>query len=135
MPDEHVAAFPNTYITAWQMLVGKAKLSAADTVFVWAGTSGLGSAAIDIAKLAGAAVITSAGTEEKREVLRRGRADHVLDHHYGDLVERVLELTRGEGARSSLSTSAKRRGSVRSGSARQVARSSARGRRAATTRT
>ena len=97
VPDEHVAAFPNTYITAWQMLVGKAQVSAADTVFVWAGTSGLGSAAIDIARLSGASVITSAGTEEKRDVLRRGRADHVLDHHAGDLVERVLELTHGEG--------------------------------------
>jgi NADPH:quinone reductase-like Zn-dependent oxidoreductase len=97
VPDEHVAAFPNTYITAWQMLVGKAGVSAADTVFVWAGTSGLGSAAIDIARLSGATVITSAGSEEKRAVLR-GRADHVLDHHAGDLVERVLELTGGAGA-------------------------------------
>src|SRR5574338_527320 len=51
VPDEHVAAFPNAYITAWQMLVGKAGVDAADTVFVWAGTSGLGSAAIEIAKL------------------------------------------------------------------------------------
>ncbi len=97
VPDEHVAAFPNTYITAWQMLVGKAEVSAADTVFVWAGTSGLGSAAIEIAQLAGATVITSAGSEEKREVLR-GRAEHVLDHHAPDLVERVLALTGGEGA-------------------------------------
>ena len=98
VPDEHVAAFPNTYITAWQMLVGKAELSADDTVFVWAGTSGLGSAAIDIAKLSGARVIASAGSEEKREVLRRGRADHVVDHHAPELVERVLELTADEGA-------------------------------------
>lgn len=98
IPDEHVAAFPNTYITAWQMLVGKARVSAADTVFVWAGTSGLGSAAIEIAKLAGATVIASAGTDEKREVLRRSRADHVLDHHAPDLVARVRELTGGEGA-------------------------------------
>ena len=98
VPDEHVAAFPNAYITAWQMLVGKAAVSAADTVFVWAGTSGLGSAAIEIARLAGARVVTSAGTEEKRDVLRRGRAEHVLDHHAPDLVERVLELTDGEGA-------------------------------------
>ena len=71
VPDEHVAAFPNTYITAWQMLVGKAGVSPADTVFVWAGTSGLGGAAIEIARLAGATVIATAGTEEKREVLRR----------------------------------------------------------------
>jgi NADPH:quinone reductase-like Zn-dependent oxidoreductase len=98
IPDEYVAAFPNTYITAWQMLVGKARVSAADTVFVWAGTSGLGSAAIEIAKLAGATVIASAGSEEKREVLRRSRADHVLDHHAPDLVARVLELTGGDGA-------------------------------------
>lgn len=98
VPDEHVAAFPNTYITAWQMLVGKAGLSPEDTVFVWAGTSGLGSAAVEIAKLAGATVIASAGSQEKRDVLRRGRADHVLDHSADDLVERVLELTDGEGA-------------------------------------
>jgi NADPH:quinone reductase-like Zn-dependent oxidoreductase len=98
VPDEHVAAFPNAYITAWQMLVGKAEVDAADTVFVWAGTSGLGSAANEIAKLSGARVITSAGSEEKREVLRGGSADEVLDHHSPDLVERVLELTGGEGA-------------------------------------
>lgn len=97
VPDEHVAAFPNAYVTAWQMLVGKAGVSAADTVFVWAGTSGLGSAAIEIAQLAGATVITSAGSDEKRDVLRE-RAGHVLDHHAPDLVERVLELTDGEGA-------------------------------------
>jgi len=98
VPDEHVAAFPNTYITAWQMLVGKAGVSAADTVFVWAGTSGLGSAAIEIAKLSGATVITGAGSEEKRERLRALPADAILDHHAPDLVTRVLELTDGQGA-------------------------------------
>jgi NADPH:quinone reductase-like Zn-dependent oxidoreductase len=98
VPDEHVAAFPNAYITAWQMLVGKAGVGASDTVFVWAGTSGLGSAAIEIAKLSGARVIASAGSEEKREVLRRGLADEVLDHHSPDLVAQVHELTDDEGA-------------------------------------
>jgi NADPH:quinone reductase-like Zn-dependent oxidoreductase len=98
VPDEHVAAFPNTYITAWQMLVGKAAVSPADTVFVWAGTSGLGSAAIEIAQLSGARVITTAGTEEKRDVLRRSLGDAVLDHHAADLVAQVLELTDGHGA-------------------------------------
>lgn len=99
VPDEHVAAFPNTYITAWQMLVGKARVGPDDVVFVWGGTSGLGSAGIQIAKLAGATVLASAGNEEKREVLRRSLpVDHVLDHHTPDLVERVLELTGGTGA-------------------------------------
>ena len=127
MPDEHVAAFPNAYITAWQMLVGKAGVDAADTVFVWAGTSGLGGAAIEIGKLSGARVITSAGTEEKREVLRDGVADEVLDHHSPDLVERVLELTAARARRSSSSTSVRRPGSGRSRWPRTEARSSAAG--------
>jgi NADPH:quinone reductase-like Zn-dependent oxidoreductase len=97
VPDEHVAAFANTYITAWQMLVGKARVCASDSVFVWAGTSGLGSAAIEIAKLSGATVITSAGSEEKRERLRALPADAILDHQ-GNLVRRALELTDGRGA-------------------------------------
>jgi NADPH:quinone reductase-like Zn-dependent oxidoreductase len=98
VPDEHVAAFPNTYITAWQMLVGKARVSPADTVFVWAGTSGLGSAGIEIARLAGAALIASAGSAEKLEALRARGVDVALHHHEPDLVERVLEHTGGVGA-------------------------------------
>ena len=97
IPDEHVACFPNTYITAWQMLVDKARVSPSDVVFVWAGTSGLGSAAIDISKLAGATVVATAGTEEKLAVLRRGKADLVLDHHAPDVVERVLDFTNDQG--------------------------------------
>ena len=97
VPDEFVAAFPNTYITAWQMLVGKANVSPADTVFVWGGTSGLGSAAIEIAKLAGATVLTSAGSDEKLAILSDRGADAVLDHRSPDLVDRVLEHTQGEG--------------------------------------
>jgi NADPH:quinone reductase-like Zn-dependent oxidoreductase len=98
VPDEHVAAFPNTYVTAWQMLVGKARLSPADTLFVWAGTSGLGSAAIDIARLVGARVIASAGSEAKLQVLRGLGIADVVDHHRDDVVARVAELTGDEGA-------------------------------------
>lgn len=92
------ACFPNTYITAWQMLMGKAKLTPDDTVFIWAGTSGLGSAAIDIARLAGATVISSAGSEAKLEVLRGLHPDYILDHSKLDVVEQVMKLTDGEGA-------------------------------------
>jgi NADPH:quinone reductase-like Zn-dependent oxidoreductase len=96
--DIDAACFPNTYITAWQMLMGKARLTPDDTVFIWAGTSGLGSAAIEIARLAGAAVIASAGSERKLEVLRRLQPDLSLDHSKPDVVDRVLEFTAGEGA-------------------------------------
>lgn len=96
--DVDAACFPNTYITSWQMLIGKARLTPDDVIFVWAGTSGLGSSAIDIARLVGATVIASAGSERKLEVLRSLQPDLVLDHSRGDLVERVLDFTDGEGA-------------------------------------
>jgi NADPH:quinone reductase-like Zn-dependent oxidoreductase len=96
--DVDAACFPNTYITAWQMLMGKAGLTPDDVVFIWAGTSGLGSAAIEIARLAGATVIASAGRENKLNILRGLRPDLTLDHSRPDLVERVLEFTGGQGA-------------------------------------
>jgi NADPH:quinone reductase-like Zn-dependent oxidoreductase len=98
IPAEHVACFANSYITAWEMLIGKAAVGPGDTVFVWAGTSGLGSAAIEIARLAGARVIASAGGPAKLQALRTMRPDHVVDHHADDVVATVLELTGGQGA-------------------------------------
>jgi NADPH:quinone reductase-like Zn-dependent oxidoreductase len=98
LPDEHVACFPNTYITAWQMLVGKANVGPDDTVFVWAGTSGLGSAALEIARLAGATVISSAGSEKKRAVLATLGVDLLVDHHSPGMVEQVIAYTGGAGA-------------------------------------
>jgi NADPH:quinone reductase-like Zn-dependent oxidoreductase len=98
LPAEDVACFSNTYITAWQMLVGKAGVQPDDTVFVWAGTSGLGSAAIEIAQLAGATVIATAGGSHKMGVLAGLVPDLALDHYADDVVERVSEFTGGRGA-------------------------------------
>jgi len=98
VPAEHVACFANSYITAWQMLVGKAEVGPDDVVFVWAGTSGLGSAAVEIARLAGARVIASAGGERKLAALTALEPDHVVDHYADDVVARVREHTDGEGA-------------------------------------
>jgi NADPH:quinone reductase-like Zn-dependent oxidoreductase len=97
VPAEAVACFPNAYITAWEMLVDKAGLTPDDVVFVWAGTSGLGNAGIDIAKLVGATVIATARAE-KQDALRSLGPDLVLDHHRDDVVARTLELTEGRGA-------------------------------------
>jgi len=97
VPDEDVACFSNTYITAWQMLSGKAGLGPDDTVFVWAGTSGLGSAAIEIAKLFGARVLTSVGSDAKRELVSRLRPDLIVDHYEEDVCKAVAEYTDGRG--------------------------------------
>ena len=98
VPPEHVACFANAYITAWEMLVTKARVGPDDTVFVWAGTSGLGSAAIEIAQLVGARVISSAGGEHKLGVLAKRGVDLAVDHYRDDVVTRVLEFTGGLGA-------------------------------------
>lgn len=97
VPVEAVACFPNAYITAWEMLVDKAGVTPDDTVFVWAGTSGLGNAGIDIARLVGATVIATARAE-KQEALRSLGPDLALDHHADDVVARTLERTDGVGA-------------------------------------
>jgi NADPH:quinone reductase-like Zn-dependent oxidoreductase len=98
VPAEHVACFANAYITAWEMLVTKAGAGPDDTVFVWAGASGLGGAGIEIAQLVGARVIASAGSPHKLEQLATRNVDLVLDHHQDDVVARVLEFTDGLGA-------------------------------------
>ena len=70
------AAAPLTFLTAWQMLVDKARVRPGETVLVHAGGSGVGVAAIQIARLHGATVITTASTDEKLE-----RAKEIGAHH------------------------------------------------------
>jgi NADPH:quinone reductase-like Zn-dependent oxidoreductase len=98
IPPEHIACFANSYITAWEMLVDKARVGPDDVVFVWAGTSGLGSAAIEIARLAGACVIASAGGERKLAALATLGVDLAIDHYANDVVSAVLDYTGGIGA-------------------------------------
>jgi NADPH:quinone reductase-like Zn-dependent oxidoreductase len=98
VPEEALACFSNSYITAWQMLVAKCRVGPDDVVFVWGGTSGLGSAAVEIALLSGARVIASAGSNEKLAVLAARGPELVVNHYEPDIVARVLERTNGRGA-------------------------------------
>ena len=74
VPDEvdfvHAAAFPLTFLTAWHMLMTRARLQRGDDVLVLAGGSGVGQAAIQIALLHGARVFATAGSDEKVEQAR-----------------------------------------------------------------
>jgi NADPH:quinone reductase-like Zn-dependent oxidoreductase len=92
------AAVPLVFLTAWGMLVTRAQLRAGETVLVLAGTSGVGSAAIQIAKDAGARVLATAGTEEKRALCLALGADHAVDHGRPDWGKEVKSLTGGRGA-------------------------------------
>ncbi|MBI4412241.1 MAG: zinc-binding dehydrogenase [Deltaproteobacteria bacterium] len=94
---EEGAAFPLVFMTAWQMLVAKADIQAGQTVLIMAGASGVSTAAIQIAKLKGARIITTVSSNEaKKRVLELG-ADDVIDHYTESIGQRVRELTNGRG--------------------------------------
>ena len=87
------AAFPLTFLTAWHMLLGRAGLKAGDDVLVLAAGSGVGQAAIQIAKLHNARVFATAGTDAKLASAMDLGADAVINHYTEDVPARVRELT------------------------------------------
>jgi NADPH:quinone reductase len=92
------AAFNMTYGTSYHGLIRRGGLRSGESVLVLGASGGCGSAAIQIAKAAGATVIAVAGGEEKCELARRLGADAVIDHHTLDsLSQAVKELTGGRG--------------------------------------
>lgn len=79
--------------TAWNMLVRRAELRPGETVLVHAGLSGVGSAAVQIARLLGAEVIATAGGAAKCQKVRDLGAHHVIDYQAGDFAKEVRALT------------------------------------------
>ncbi len=94
---EHAAAFPLVSVTAWHMLFTLAALKPGETVLIMGAGSGVGSIAIQIAKLAGAKVITSVGADAKAPKARALGADEVVNHATEDVAKRVKALTGGRG--------------------------------------
>ncbi len=94
---EEAAAFPLVFLTAWHMLVTRAQVRLGEDVLVWAAGSGVGMAAIQVAKLFGARVIATAGGAAKLEQARALGADEVLDHHAQDVPAEVRRLTGRKG--------------------------------------
>ena len=94
---ESAAAFPLTFLTAWHMLVSRANVGAGETVLVIAAGSGVGQAAVQIAKLYGARVIATAGDARKLEAARSLGADETVDHYAAGLTDEVRRLTGGRG--------------------------------------
>lgn len=91
------AAFPLTFLTAWHMLLTRARLKRGEDVLVLAAGSGVGQAAIQIARLHGARVLATAGSAEKLERARALGASEVIHHHEQDIAEEVRRLTNKRG--------------------------------------
>ncbi|MFH0985579.1 MAG: zinc-binding dehydrogenase [Candidatus Omnitrophota bacterium] len=94
---ESWAAVPLVFLTAWHILVTRAMLQKKETVLIQAGGSGIGSAAIQIAKLLGARVITTVGSEEKVKRAKALGADTVINYKLKDFQTEVMRLTQSQG--------------------------------------
>lgn len=85
------------YLTAWHMLISRARVRSGEDVLVHAAGSGVGSGAIQIAKLAGARVIATAGSDTKVERAKQIGADEAINYSDEDFQDAVIGLTEGRG--------------------------------------
>ncbi|VEF46385.1 putative zinc-dependent NADPH:quinone oxidoreductase [Bacillus freudenreichii] len=94
---EEGAAIPEGFLTAYLNLFELGKLKEDETVLIHAGASGVGTAAIQLAREAGANIIVTAGSKEKRELCRTLGAAHVIDYKDGPFAPKVKEASEGKG--------------------------------------
>jgi NADPH:quinone reductase-like Zn-dependent oxidoreductase len=93
----HAAAVPLVFQTAWHMLVNRAQLQPGEDVLVLAAGSGVGSAALQVAKFFGARVIATAGTDEKLKKAKALGADELINHSVMPISKEVRRLTNNRG--------------------------------------
>lgn len=91
------AGFTLTYATSQHALVERGQLKAGETLLVLGAGGGVGLAAVELGKLAGARVIAAASSPEKLEAARRAGADELIDYSRADLREAVKAMTDGRG--------------------------------------
>lgn len=91
------AAVPEAFLTAWSNMIKRAELSAAESVLIHGGASGVGSAAIQLAVRGGAHVIATASSERKAAACHELGAAHVIDYTSGPFLPELLEVTDGHG--------------------------------------
>lgn len=96
-PHVDAAAFIMIYGTSWHALMDRAQLKAGETVLVLGAAGGVGTAAIQIAKAAGARVIAAASTDEKCGLCTSIGADATINYGSKDLRDEIRRLTDGKG--------------------------------------
>ncbi|ABF41646.1 Alcohol dehydrogenase, zinc-binding protein [Candidatus Koribacter versatilis Ellin345] len=92
---DEAASVPLVFLTAWHMLVSRAKIKHGQTVLVWGAGSGVGTAAIQICKLMGCTVITTAGGERKLDLAWELGADYTIDHYKQKVSDEVKKIVKG----------------------------------------
>jgi len=97
MTFEGAAALSGVLLTAWRMLLTRARIRPGDIVLIWGGSGGLGTAAIQICKLFNAKSIAVAGNEQKCRFVAELGADYVLDRSRHRITREVMNITRKRG--------------------------------------
>jgi len=94
---EEAASIPLVFQTAWHMLLARAELQPGEDVLILGAGSGVGSAAIQIAKFFGARVIATAGSDEKLQKAKQLGADHLINHNTQKIRDEVRRITNKRG--------------------------------------
>lgn len=97
MTDAQAAAVTTAHATAWHGLVDLARVRAGDKVLIHSGTGGVGQAAIAIARAAGAEIFATAGSEQRRQLLRDMGIAHVYDSRSVEFADQIRRDTDGYG--------------------------------------
>src|SRR5574340_1472145 len=97
LSQEEAASLPENYFTVWNNVFDRAHLTRGETFLVHGGTSGIGLAAIQLAKAFGATVIATAGSPEKTAFCRSAGAEHAIDYRQLDFQAEVKRITGGRG--------------------------------------
>jgi len=94
---EEAAAAPLVFLTAWSMMVGKGDIRPGEDVLILGAGAGVGTAAIQIAKLAGCRVIATASTDEKLARAKELGADILINYKKDEFDKRVRDITNKRG--------------------------------------
>ena len=97
LSDVEAASLPETFFTVWSNVFDRAQLQPGETLLVQGGSSGIGVAAIQIAKALGSRVIVTAGSDEKCAACLALGADHAINYKTRDFHDEVKRLTDGQG--------------------------------------
>ena len=94
---EEAATMPVAFLTAYYALVTLGRLQRGERVLIHAAAGGVGMAAVQIGRWLGAEVYATAGTREKRALVRRDGVEHVMDSRSTDFAQEVMRATGGRG--------------------------------------
>jgi putative PIG3 family NAD(P)H quinone oxidoreductase len=95
--DIEAAGVPETFFTVWVNVFMRAKLKVGESILIHGGSSGIGTTAIQLAKVFGARIFTTAGTDTKCEACRKLGAHVAINYKTEDFAERIKKETQGRG--------------------------------------